>query len=71
MDVSRLTNELSNRTQYIYSNFKLCPKKKQEYLMRALGMDAPVLRRFIWNMLVDVLITGVVQELRTYATGTR
>lgn len=31
--------------------------------MRALGMDAPVLRRLVWSTPVDVFITGMIKEL--------
>src|SRR4028118_1498595 len=37
--------------------------QRRGYLMRALGMDAPVLRRLVWNMPVDVFITVMVKEL--------
>ncbi|MFP4124618.1 XRE family transcriptional regulator [Coleofasciculus sp.] len=37
--------------------------QRRGYLMRALGMDAPVLRRLVWNTPVDVFITGMIKEL--------
>lgn len=44
--------------------------QRQGYLMRALGMDAPVLRRLIWNTPVDVFITGMVKELLVFGEVT-
>jgi hypothetical protein len=38
-------------------------KQRRAYLIRALGMDAPVLRRLEWKMPVDVFITLMVKEL--------
>ena len=37
--------------------------QRRGYLMRALGMNAPVLHRLVWNMPVDVFITVMVKEL--------
>lgn len=38
-------------------------KERQGYLIRALGTDAPVLHRLVWNTPVDVFITVTVKEL--------
>lgn len=44
--------------------------QRRGYLMRALGMDAPVLRRLVWNTPVDVFITGMVKELVVFGEVT-
>lgn len=41
--------------------------QRRGYLMRALGMDAPVLRRIVWNTSVDVFITGMIKELVVFS----
>jgi hypothetical protein len=37
--------------------------ERRAYLIRALGMNAPVLNRLVWNVPVDVFITNMVNEL--------
>jgi hypothetical protein len=37
--------------------------ERRTYLMRALGMDTPVLNRLVWSTSVDVFITNMVNEL--------
>lgn len=37
--------------------------ERRAYLFRALGMNAPVLNRLVWNVPVDVFITNMVNEL--------
>ena len=44
--------------------------QRRGYLMRALGMDAPVLRRLVWHTPVDVFITGMVKELVVFGEVT-
>ncbi len=38
-------------------------RERRAYLMRALGVDAPVLNRLVWNTSVDVFVVGMVKEL--------
>lgn len=42
-------------------------KERRAYLIMALGMDAPVLRRLEWKMSVDVFITLMVNELAVFS----
>lgn len=37
--------------------------EQRAYLLRALGMNTPVLNRLVWNVPVDVFITNMVNEL--------
>jgi (p)ppGpp synthase/HD superfamily hydrolase/Tfp pilus assembly protein PilF len=43
--------------------YLLDKKERQAYLMRALGMDVPVLHRLDWNTPVNVFIPNMVKEL--------
>ncbi|WP_333375346.1 hypothetical protein [Microcoleus sp. C2C6] len=45
-------------------------KQRRSYLITALGMDAPVLRRLEWKMPVDVFITLMVKELAVFGEVT-
>lgn len=46
-------------------------KERRAYLIRALGTDAPVLHRLVWNIPVNVFIPNMVRELVDFGEITR